>query len=1536
MAPDLPTLPEFGGFGGTTFGNKIEDESVYSWSGIRSSAKADIPVDVIVGTHKIGVNIISGYMRVVDKESYLYILGAIGEGVIEGICQENDLTKTCTTSDKSSSAYREPAIYLNDQPISNFNTVKWWARYGYNEEDPAKNQWDPTAQNPIPNFNDVRIEYTDGREVTPKGVLYSTRTECDKASVLMMCPGLYRIGEVTSTMDNGQKRIDSVMESATVYFNIEYKERNETTWTSRTLAAHDSTFLCKNARIDDSGVYTCVKPGGGIGIATRINCNDLTRTCRITNPAYYGYEQWTPIYWSRFSTNNQTRINNSVPPSDIRVRVTSKSEVDTGVGYVYAGTSFTVKKMILVFETYDFGNMRYESREQIIDQIKTNVLHAGILQENWNYPDYIAYTVGQYYVNIQGPASLNVGDEFNFISLATSGNTITGMPHGPITQTIPAHDDIQETIIDLVPASQWDYNPEEVYWGAGSEGYYDSNGVWHYQTPGYYDDTGYWHPTSSADPNFVVENNQQSPTGLIIRRRSWGPKTIHYAEQIIEIEPASTGGWNSATGATRSAIYFHEDIIFPTTGLYDIRVTRSDAVSNDIKVVNLMKLAGVVEILDDPLIYPNTALIAIEIKATEQMSGSAPNLTLTVRGLKVPAPQMSSGTFDECFWDSVAERWENNLGSEVTWDGTTYVDQYTENPVMHLKNLFLNTRYGIGKFVTSDDVNETYVIEAAKSSHQSYNPNESVPINLTDWWTTGSDSLFNQNVYFGNLSVGHLGNSIYDILELDISTRKVKTVVIGLLAIDYHFTFYIKLNEPLDIGRNYNVEITFSGLNTIGNVKVEIFGINWFNLVSSPLNRYHGGTYTGAVVANKVTIPITITTSGLNALMIVVKDNSGVSWSYITGEVTNIDVKRDVSIVHLEHFSSANGVFERSQAADTAIAEFCIPFRIMMVYFGEKICLKINEDDTPVHSINMSNILEGTFNQQFSSISELPYRIDAQFANAARDFEMDTASRVLPIVGLNEASKKIFGLKFLVDRRKALRELIFYANTLLNGVHIVSFGMSAEYVHGTPGDIVWFQHQLPDWGSGSAGRITTVTSIDKKIGISVPYTVVDKTKTIKALIQTTDTTFEEETVDLSGVNNGDILSEITLIAWPSSEPYIDGGYSIGVDTLYTKKFRLSAIERTADNRLTCTAVEHHSEAYTRTDVSIIDVDRSTLPDSSRRASITDFNVYEIINDVMGSGFMIQVSANRFVSSYEIQMAFASDGAYNTILILGSGGTGTYINAGLMRGKTYYFKAIAYFGGIISDPAYAQGYFSDVVGVLGAPTGLRILGQESDVTTFNTVDVTLTWNLVAGASEYSVNIYDKVSGLLLRNKKVSTNHAIYAISENIADNSDLVPSPSLTIEVASISGSGIYSGYSTPLNITNNVPSDLTGMLTYSVVGGVDFKWEPSPDADHKFYYVRTKVGSGAWSSWFDYDFNYHSYRLSSSEISTYGSIVSIYIEIKDKDFYGQTSINALTANAVASEISDSIFGMLITVSSATGSLNELIDGTHNAGGIVIG
>ena len=69
---------------------------------------------------------------------------------------------------------------------------------------------------------------------------------------------------------------------------------------------------------------------------------------------------------------------------------------------------------------------------------------------------------------------------------------------------------------------------------------------------------------------------------------------------------------------------------------------------------------------------------------------------------------------------------------------------------------------------------------------------------------------------------------------------------------------------------------------------------------------------------------------------------------------------------------------------------------------------------------------------------------------------------------------------------------------------------------------------------------------------------------------------------------------------------------------------------------------------------------------------------------MGSGFMIQVSANRFVSSYEIQMAFASDGAYSTILILGSGGTGTYINSGLMRGKTYYFKAIAYFGGTIPE------------------------------------------------------------------------------------------------------------------------------------------------------------------------------------------------------------------------------------------------------------
>ena len=77
-------------------------------------------------------------------------------------------------------------------------------------------------------------------------------------------------------------------------------------------------------------------------------------------------------------------------------------------------------------------------------------------------------------------------------------------------------------------------------------------------------------------------------------------------------------------------------------GKYDIRVTKTseDSSLDPIKQGDLT-WTKVDEIKTDDLVYPNTALLGIEALASEQLSGSIPNVTMIEEGLKVEAPRIT-------------------------------------------------------------------------------------------------------------------------------------------------------------------------------------------------------------------------------------------------------------------------------------------------------------------------------------------------------------------------------------------------------------------------------------------------------------------------------------------------------------------------------------------------------------------------------------------------------------------------------------------------------------------------------------------------------------------------------------------------------------------------------------------------------------------------------------------------------------------------------------------------------------------------------
>jgi len=145
-----------------------------------------------------------------------------------------------------------------------------------------------------------------------------------------------------------------------------------------------------------------------------------------------------------------------------------------------------------------------------------------------------------------------------------------------------------------------------------------------------------------------------------------------------------------------------------TPGQYDIRVTRTseDSSLQPMKQGDLT-LFQIDEIKTDDLCYPNTALLGLKLLATDQLSGSMPNITTIVEGKKVSIPDVrNAGTpvdWEDYYWDGTNYRLLSD-DTILSWDGSTYVLKYSANPVWCLRDLVTNKRYGLGEFILTDNL----------------------------------------------------------------------------------------------------------------------------------------------------------------------------------------------------------------------------------------------------------------------------------------------------------------------------------------------------------------------------------------------------------------------------------------------------------------------------------------------------------------------------------------------------------------------------------------------------------------------------------------------------------------------------------------------------------------------------------------------------------------------------------------------------------------------------------------------------------------
>ena len=215
----------------------------------------------------------------------------------------------------------------------------------------------------------------------------------------------------------------------------------------------------------------------------------------------------------------------------------------------------------------------------------------------------------------------------------------------------------------------------------------------------------------------------QIPGGLyeITNNGGLGEWSITYK---VEYRVSGIGAYGPAdtitiTYKSRTVVRRYYEKTGLTAAKYDIRITRISADETD-KLIGDLWLQSVDEVKTDDLAYPNTALLGIRALASEQLSGGMPNFTCIVKARKVSIPDIKDGTtpvdWANYYWDASSEEYKLFSNDAVlSWDESTYVEKWCANPIWCKKDLFINSRYGLGEYISASNLDSTLFLE--KSRH---------------------------------------------------------------------------------------------------------------------------------------------------------------------------------------------------------------------------------------------------------------------------------------------------------------------------------------------------------------------------------------------------------------------------------------------------------------------------------------------------------------------------------------------------------------------------------------------------------------------------------------------------------------------------------------------------------------------------------------------------------------------------------------------------------------------------------------------------
>jgi len=276
------------------------------------------------------------------------------------------------------------------------------------------------------------------------------------------------------------------------------------------------------------------------------------------------------------------------------------------------------------------------------------------------------------------------------------------------------------------------------------------------------------------------------------------------------------------------------------------------------------------------------------------------------------------------------------------------------------------------------------------------------------------------------------------------------------------------------------------------------------------------------------------------------------------------------------YFDSASNAWECVQrVADLA--------RARVLRRGSKYGVFVDKpEDMVSHLFTVGNIVEESFGLQYLPQKERANAIEITYVDPDRDYTNQVVGVYSDDYQSSNSTPKKTSVKYnaAVPRQQVIREAAFRLNCNKYLVRIIEFEAATDSFSCTVGDLVYFQHFIPQYEESMGGRVVAAGNDD---GSGNPYVQLDQQVTLEAgtaygiLVRLNDDSLVEKSLQpVSTTHETDTL--LLQNQWQDVPEQYDL-YVCGPATTYLKTYRVTNITRAQDLTRRITLMEYVEAIY---------------------------------------------------------------------------------------------------------------------------------------------------------------------------------------------------------------------------------------------------------------------------------------------------------------------------------------------------------------------